>query len=582
MRRAFIACWLLLLGTSLASAQPATPEARWALVVGVNGYREVESLDFAVGDARAVRQALVEHYGFDPRNIVYLADDAAHPEIVDGAPTRDNILYALDAVFGQPGLLEADDLFVFFFSGHGLSRFTALGADGYLLPIEARGDEQTIFLSAVPMRDLRKYAVENLPAERALFLIDACYSGLSGVTPQDARYPLVPGERAPAKFVVTAGSRDEPVFEVDALGHGLFAYAVLEALRARAADEDGDGALTSRELHRWTTARIAALIAEFGLELDRQVPQRSAFLDAPVDVALAPVQAGQRFVREEATQVLLTRKQALGRAVPPATSDDFRPVALAQLVPKLPGFALFVTPPDAGTLTTDTQARARHEVASSLLRETMLDAGLPVVGFGGARPRDEAEALRHAAAVGANYLLAMQLLRPIEATSATGLSWSASTTVAGTIVSVASGEELARRTFDVKVERHETADNAKEAVLFLGAATLRDALIAPAAAHFLSRPVEAAPARRFILHLDIQRRACTPADFRAALEQHLPAGSTIARFSVDRTNVTIELDFAGDEAALRGSLAATAAALSVVIAHGATEGNASLWTVRRR
>lgn len=578
IRRAFIASCLLLL---VASAQPATPEARWALVVGVNGYRQIESLDFAVGDARAVRQALVEHYGFDPRNIVYLADDSDHPELVDGAPTRDNILLAIDAIFGQPGILEPDDLFVFFFSGHGLSRFTALGADGYLLPIEARGDEQTIFLSAVPMRDLRKYAVENLPAERALFLIDACYSGLSGVTPQDARYPLVAGERAPAKFVITAGSRDEPVYEVDALGHGLFAYAVLEALRARAADEDGDGALSSRELHRWTIARIAALVAELGLELEPQVPQRSAFLDAPADVALAPAQPGQRFVREQATQVLLTRKQALGHAVPSPASGDVRPVALAQLAPRLPRFAVFVSPPDAEALTTDAQARARHEIASSLLREALLDAGLPVVSLGGARPRDEAEALRAASTVGADYMLAMQLLRPIEATSATGLSWSAATSVAGTIVA-ASGEELARRTFDVRVERHEKADNAKEAVLFLAAATLRDALIAPAAAHFLARPAQAIAPQRFILHLDIQRRACTPADFRAALEQHLPAGSAIVRFSVDRPTVTIELDFAGDEAALRETLAATATVLSVAITHGATEGNASLWTVRRR
>jgi hypothetical protein len=99
---------------------------RWAVLVGVNQYTELNDLNYCVADARALRDQLIAA-GF-PKDNVFLLVDGAAEQI--GQPFRANIEQRIKAVVAVAG---KDDLVLVSFSGHGVH------PDGksYFCPTEA-------------------------------------------------------------------------------------------------------------------------------------------------------------------------------------------------------------------------------------------------------------------------------------------------------------------------------------------------------------------------------------------------------------------------------------------------------------
>ncbi|UUZ55422.1 caspase family protein [Massilia sp. H-1] len=57
---------------------PSTGYANsWAIVIGVDDYAKWPKLQYAVRDARAMRQTLVDKFGFAPERVVALENAAA-------------------------------------------------------------------------------------------------------------------------------------------------------------------------------------------------------------------------------------------------------------------------------------------------------------------------------------------------------------------------------------------------------------------------------------------------------------------------------------------------------------------------
>src|SRR5947207_849579 len=83
-----------------------------ALLIGVDQYQDphISNLRFAAIDVAAVAQRLSSRCGFD--QVTVLAD-ASGP----GAPTKSAILNHL---IGLSGEMRPEDLFLFFFAGHGV------------------------------------------------------------------------------------------------------------------------------------------------------------------------------------------------------------------------------------------------------------------------------------------------------------------------------------------------------------------------------------------------------------------------------------------------------------------------------
>ena len=57
----------------------------WALLIGINKYENVAPLNYAVNDAVAVKEMLIDSYGFNEENIILITDEnATKTNIIQG------------------------------------------------------------------------------------------------------------------------------------------------------------------------------------------------------------------------------------------------------------------------------------------------------------------------------------------------------------------------------------------------------------------------------------------------------------------------------------------------------------------
>ncbi len=226
----------------------------WAVVVGINKYRYLPPLKYAVNDAREIYRYLVEVNHVPPEQIWLLLDEEA-------------TLDRLRSVLGTQLRRQADreDTVLVFLAGHGATERDAASPDGdglekYLLPVNA--DPKDLYATALPMHEVAR-VFQRINAERLVFLADTCYSGASG-----GRTVPVTGTRATlsgafldrlsqgkGRVLLTASDANEVSTEQDALQHGVFTYYLLEALRGKG-DVDGDGVLTVDEVYRYVATTV--------------------------------------------------------------------------------------------------------------------------------------------------------------------------------------------------------------------------------------------------------------------------------------------------------------------------------------
>ncbi len=244
-------------------AEPATPPVQtpageklnpyrksWAVIVGIDDYQNWPKLRYAVNDASAIEQTLINKFGFRPENI---------RKLINGDATRRRIMQVLGDDFANPAQVTHDDRVFFFFAGHGATRTTAEGRQsGYIVPVDA--DTTDYYSTAISMTDLRE-ASDLIPARHVYFVMDSCYSGLAltrggGTFSRDRGY-LDEVTRREARQILTAGGADQPVSDDGPNGHSVFTWALLQGLDGKA-DLDGNGVITASELGAYVSPIVAS------------------------------------------------------------------------------------------------------------------------------------------------------------------------------------------------------------------------------------------------------------------------------------------------------------------------------------
>lgn len=214
----------------------------WAIVIGINDYAKWPKLQYAVNDAQAMRQTLVDRFGFAPERVLLLKD---------GEATRNRILASFHEQLGHDRLQKNDRVFVFF-SGHGATRKLSSGRDvGYIIPADA--DPNATATDAIPMTEIQNIA-ESLNAKHVFFVMDACYSGL-GLTRGGGGF-LNENAKRVGRQMLTAGGADQQVADGGPEGHSIFTWTLLQALNGKA-DLNGDGVITATELAAYVAPAVA-------------------------------------------------------------------------------------------------------------------------------------------------------------------------------------------------------------------------------------------------------------------------------------------------------------------------------------
>ena len=226
-----------------------------AWIIGIDAYSGgISPLQTAVGDAVAVADALTRLHDYD----VTLVTDA------------DATGEALTTLFTEtlPGTVGEDDRLLVYFAGHGIAQDGDDGPEGFLVPVDARGDDRSTLVSMVTVQR----ALDGLPCRHLLLVLDCCFSGsfrwASTRSFLPTQGPLTRKRyqrflEDPAWQVLTSSADDQKALDVlDGLTigarpvdgeHSPFAAAFLDGLQGGAdrpgADGEHDGVVTAAELY---------------------------------------------------------------------------------------------------------------------------------------------------------------------------------------------------------------------------------------------------------------------------------------------------------------------------------------------
>jgi hypothetical protein len=234
----------------------------YALVIGVQNYDNVESLDTPINDINAVADVLSNNYGFTVEKVIN-ADNVS-------------IMEAINNLNNQ--LTENDNLLIFY-AGHGIRLSNDNIESGYWLPTNADA----------PPRDTNWVSNEfitrhlaRIKAKRVLVVADSCYAGLLSSSPdilmlgaqQNSVEFLKYKANKRSRLLLTSGG-DKPVLDSNGEKHSIFASAFIDTLK------NNQEILTGPQLFQAINARV---IKESTAANFKQEPQYKAIKGAGHEV----------------------------------------------------------------------------------------------------------------------------------------------------------------------------------------------------------------------------------------------------------------------------------------------------------
>ena len=248
----------------------------FAVIIGINQYKnDIPTLKTAVNDAEQIAATLTSKYEYQ---VLLLLDSDANSDKFKSLLTAFEQQKLPLADGSQIEIQETDRLF-FYFAGHGIAVDTLDNVDGpagFLVPQDARMDNETSLLSMIRLHD----ALQKLPCRHLLIVLDCCFAGaFRWAGNRDAvRQNKVYRERydrfisSCAQQVITSAGDDEKA--ADSLyrfgqrnedsTNSPFAELLLKALTGKA-DFSADGVITATELYVY-------IHGELGKTTVKQIP----------------------------------------------------------------------------------------------------------------------------------------------------------------------------------------------------------------------------------------------------------------------------------------------------------------------
>jgi WD40 repeat protein len=263
---------------------PAPPKPTLhLLVVGINDYDDRSlHLDFAQPDAQALARFFPSHGDlFSSVNVISLFDKDA---------TKANIQAAFDRLAQSS---NPEDVALFYFAGHGM----LVGREFYFLPHDMRKDAdiesavQKYGISASAFGE----ALQHIKAVKQVLILDACQSesalpalakatfGIRGIEKPEERAVRMLAH-ANGIYLIAASTAEQYAYEVPALGHGVFTYALLSGLGEHDQPQaaTAEGIVTVLSLINYVARAVPELTEKYHMS----DPQTPVIFDAGTDIPL--------------------------------------------------------------------------------------------------------------------------------------------------------------------------------------------------------------------------------------------------------------------------------------------------------
>jgi hypothetical protein len=194
-----------------------------AVVISISNYlgersEGYPSLPTARSDADKMVYFLINDAGFD--TVYVLTEDDATKEKIERLMTE--II---------PRDVTSHDRLLLYWSGHGDQWKNAAGRTFGFLPL-ARS-KRSAFSTMVSMDDIQRWD-DYLSSQQALFVLDACLSGLAGSEAKSPQAELLTQFALPAHQLVTAGTASEKVIAGDRWTGSLFTDSFILGAKGQA------------------------------------------------------------------------------------------------------------------------------------------------------------------------------------------------------------------------------------------------------------------------------------------------------------------------------------------------------------
>lgn len=236
---------------NLPRAARANPNAV-AVVIGNRDYEnpDVPTVDHALQDAASMRKYLIESFGFDENNIIFLAN-ATQADFNGTFGTKEDHRARLFNLVRE----NESDLFIFY-SGHGAPDLAT--EDAYFLPSDC--DPSLVRFNGYAINTLYDN-LSKIPYRSLTVVIDACFSGQSDrgtLTPQASIVRIRSNNsvlKDPKAMVFTAATGAQVASWYPAQSHGLFTYYFLKGLQGDA-NANRDRELTLGEMRSYLNEEV--------------------------------------------------------------------------------------------------------------------------------------------------------------------------------------------------------------------------------------------------------------------------------------------------------------------------------------
>ncbi|MEW6041326.1 MAG: caspase family protein, partial [Elusimicrobiota bacterium] len=225
---------------------PPGRDNAYAVVIGIEKYRDITPSQYAVADAQLVRDYLTKAMGFSEENVMYAINERASK----------NDLKKYFEVWLK-NRVDSNSTVIIYYSGHGAPN--PLSGESFIVPYD--GDPNVIEDTGYPLKNLYD-SLNKLPCDKILVVLDSCFSGAGGprtvlakgtrpivVTMKDA------GLEGSKIAVLSAASGGQISGTYDEKQHGLFTYYFLRELLGEA-DKDKDKKIYLSELYEYLKPEV--------------------------------------------------------------------------------------------------------------------------------------------------------------------------------------------------------------------------------------------------------------------------------------------------------------------------------------
>lgn len=227
----------------------------YAVVVGIETYRDVPQAEFTVRDAKIMKEYLIRVMGFPEENIVSLLNERATKGDIEGyisAWLKNNV--------------ERDSTVFIYYAGHGAPN--PVTGEAFIIPYD--GNPAFPEATGIPLKKFYEM-LAGLQVKNTIVVMDSCFSGGGGrsVMAEGGR-PMAISVENPVLankniVVMTAATGAEISSSYPEKRHGLFTYFFLKGLQGEA-DFNGDKTVSLGELYNYVAPQVKKIARERNME----------------------------------------------------------------------------------------------------------------------------------------------------------------------------------------------------------------------------------------------------------------------------------------------------------------------------